>query len=118
MIKITATEELEKLPEEIQALLKTTMLEYETTELKEVTGGDVYLIESDEDLLQFTKIFEQCYENNVLTVERFDNVSALENYVEFYYADNNAGGNTAFVPKSIFNQNQILKESYELTIEV
>jgi len=86
--------------------------------LKEEIGGDVYIIETDEDLLKFPEIFPSIYAQNVLTVERFDSAQVVGDYIELFDASNNAGGNAAYVPKEIFDRNQILKESYELTIEV
>ena len=86
--------------------------------LVDYIGGKAYIIETMEDLNKFPEIFPMTFGQNVLTVERFDNAEVVGDYVEFFEASNNAGGNAAFVPRHLFDQNQILKESYELTIEV
>lgn len=77
-----------------------------------IIGGDVFIIENDDDLDQIVTLDGSPIKNGP---QMFDVCEAVAGnlYVEFWLATNNGGGNAYFVPFEIASKHDFIKECVE-----
>lgn len=83
-----------------------------------VLGGDIFLVERFDDLcyIQTTKVdINGKWMTLLQTSDAFDACEWIGDYVYIFYATNNAGGPSFWVPKSIVEESGFLRDSIEKT---
>lgn len=81
-------------------------------------GGDVFIIERFDDLCHIQTNKEDIngkWMTLLQTADSFDVCEWIGDYVYIFYATNNAGGPSFWVPKSIVEESGFLRDSIEKT---
>lgn len=111
MKRFRTTNEYNVMPVAIKEYLETVLPG--TGQFEYLLGGDVLVVENAEDLAQIP-VGNGSATN---TIHPMDNVEDIGEYVLFFNAENNLGGNGYFVPKAIYDQSIILKLIHDQTRE-